>query len=245
MSTTNQTIDSYNNFAEEYTNQITSQNNFWNKYLEAPAMENLLKDKVSGKAVLDLGCGSGVSTIKLKNWNANVVGVDISEKMVDIAKREYPEINFNVASVEDLPFPENRFDIVASSLVFHYIQDLTKVFKEVNRVLKTSGSLIFSMHHPFHGSRERVVINDEKRYVMAPYFHNNKYQWSMFGGEMVLEVYHHTFSNIANSLIESGFSIEKVVETVPVEEGKLINAKDYELTSNYPSFIVFSAKKTS
>ena len=65
MTTTKNTVDSYNEHAEAYTKHISSDDNFWNKYLEVPAMAKLLEGSVKDRKVLDLGCGSGVSTKKL------------------------------------------------------------------------------------------------------------------------------------------------------------------------------------
>jgi len=67
MSTTKQTIDAYNNFSKQYNQYIEAANNFWNICIEVPAMESLIKGKVKDKQVLDLGCGSGLLTIKLLN----------------------------------------------------------------------------------------------------------------------------------------------------------------------------------
>lgn len=243
MSTTKKTIDSYNKFAQDYTNYLNDSSNFWNAYLEAPALISILKPLVSNKKVLDLGCGSGISSKKLIDINAKVVGIDISEEMIKIAKKSIANANFYVGNIENLPFNNQEFDVVSSSLALHYIEDLYPVFCEVSRVLKKGGSFVFSIHHPFFNCRKKVIIDGETNYVFTSYFTKHKYEWSMLSGEMTLDSYHHTFAEIANNLIKAKFNITQVVETTPIPEGEKISPEDYKKTMEYPSFIIFKAQK--
>ena len=66
----------------------------WNDYLEAPAMEGLLRPLVKGKAVLDLGSGLGSLTEKLLDWGVVPKGIDISEKMVSLSREAFPKVPF-------------------------------------------------------------------------------------------------------------------------------------------------------
>jgi len=242
--TTKNTIDSYNKHAEGYNEYVKRDNNFWNKYLEVPAMKKALEGKVGGKYVLDLGCGSGVSTEHLIDMGAKVVGIDISEKMIEVAKSKLPDIEFFVESMEKLHFKDNTFDVVSSSLALHYMKDFSPVFNEVGRVLKHKGRFIFSTAHPLFDIREKVFIDGKKEYILKPYFHNHKREMSMFDKKMKVETYHQTFSDITNKLIEAGFVILKVVEIQPIPEGKKISPSDYEHTMKIPSFILFESIKT-
>jgi len=102
----------------------------------------------SNKRVLDYGCGSGGSARQIAELGAaEVIGVDISEDSIGIAKKEIKAANlkdrcrFFVMDVEDMTFEENRFDIVYSAGVLHHI-DLNRAYPEVARVLKPSGQMI-------------------------------------------------------------------------------------------------------
>jgi len=243
MSTTQITINAYDKFAKDYTDYVHSESNFWNRYLENPAFEKLLKDKVKGKKVLDLGCGSGISSIKLKKWGGDVVGIDISKNMLKIAEINYPEIEFIHGNIEKLPFKKCSFDVVASSLAIHYVKDLSKVFDEVYKVLKKEGLFVFSTQHPIFNTRKKIIYKGNKEYLLQPYFNNNKVKYSMLNKKMKLEGYQHTFSDIANKLIRSGFSIDEIVETTPVKEGRKVDPKDYIQAQTIPSFILFKATK--
>ena len=75
----------YDSIASIYDKKRTDKT-IYNDYIEMPAVLSLLKD-IRGKKILDLGCGTGVLSKILKNRGAMVSGIDISPKMIEIAKR--------------------------------------------------------------------------------------------------------------------------------------------------------------
>jgi ubiquinone/menaquinone biosynthesis C-methylase UbiE len=100
-----------------------------------------------------VGCGTGVLAIlsKLRTGNkGKVYGIDIAEKMVASARKKAEkyglEIDFRVASIDDLPFPDKHFDVVISSMMFHHLPVAIKEtgLKEVRRVLKDDGRFLLS-----------------------------------------------------------------------------------------------------
>ena len=235
--------DQYDKFAVEYHKKLLDPTtSFWNTYIERPAMASLLKDVVVNKKVLDMGCGSGLFTRMLKDWGANVVGEDLSDGLLQIARTENPDINFTQANANNMPYTKGSFDIVTSSLVVHYFEDLKSVFLEVNRVLKPSGKFVFSMHHPFESALRTIIDKDgNKTFMLDKYHTNKKKQFEMSG--MKIGFYPHTVADIINSLIESGFVINKVVETTPTPESEKINPNRYSQTIHRPTFIIFVASK--
>jgi ubiquinone/menaquinone biosynthesis C-methylase UbiE len=232
---TDHTRKTYDQIAEQYQ---LKRNNFsesgWNEYLEVPAMEEMLKPIASGKKVLDLGSGTGILTAKLQTWGARSQGLELSSRMVEIARKTHPQIEFTVGNAEQLPFEDLSFDIVASSLVMHYMQNLIIPFKEIRRVLKPHGTFIFSIHHPFN----ECLQKDSDHVKALNYFHNDKYLWEMCGAK--LESYHHTFENIINALNAAGFVVEKIKECRPSPEIKN-QFSDFDFTYNFPSFCLFKA----
>jgi ubiquinone/menaquinone biosynthesis C-methylase UbiE len=83
--------------------------------------------------LLDVGCGSGIST---SVWNCDCTGIDPSEKLVDVARSNYPGKRFLVASAEDIPFPDKSFDIVLCVTAIHNFADVRKGIEEMKRVCR-------------------------------------------------------------------------------------------------------------
>src|SRR6476659_2459962 len=99
----------------------------------------------STSRVLDVGCGSGWATRLLADYavNGRVTGIDISDEMVNLARessRSHPHTAFEVASAEQLPFPDNEFTHAFSMESLYYYRNIPKALKEIQRVLKPGGS---------------------------------------------------------------------------------------------------------
>lgn len=138
---------------------------FFNKYAQmlrsreglAGAGEWLTLKKMlpdfAGKTVLDLGCGYGWHCIyAAEQGAAEVVGVDISERMLAVAgaKTKQQNVRYIRTAMEEAEFPAGSFDIVLSSLAVHYIEDLHALFRRVNGFLKEGGAFVFSAEHPVY-----------------------------------------------------------------------------------------------
>jgi len=135
--------------------------NIVSRYLELglwPAEENLILDFVVDEGtILDIGCGAGRTTIPLAEMGLKVVGVDLSQAMVDAAREQAAdagvEVEFSVMDAMALDFPEAHFDAVLFS--YNGIELIPgsagkrSVFEEIHRVLKPRGRFIFCSHSPF------------------------------------------------------------------------------------------------
>lgn len=93
------------------------------------------------QAILDLGCGTGALTNELAARAGEVIGLDASPHMVKAARERYPEIDFITGDALDLPF-ENRFDVVFSNAVFHWLADHDRLLKNIRRALTPGGRLV-------------------------------------------------------------------------------------------------------
>lgn len=229
--------DQYNKFGSSYQEKRKNPaSGFWNSQIEVPAMLDLLRSVGQDRVILDAGCGSGDLVAEVSKFARLCVGIDVSETMISLAKQAHPKHDFKVSSIDRLDFKIDSFDVVCSSLVLHYFNDLAPVFKEVARVLKTGGTFIFSIHHPF--TETFVDSNDaEHPFKVGKYFHQQKYEWGMAG--MVLESYHHTFEAISKAGSDNGFVIDSIVEPRPSIESESINPSAYLETRDYPKFCLF------
>jgi len=105
-----------------------------------------LKHVPTETAILDVGCGTGNLTFRLPELGAftRVVGVDISQGVLDIARRhaqkaQFDNVEFVRASACSLPFENDEFDVVISNIVFHLVPDRPGCLREILRVLRPSG----------------------------------------------------------------------------------------------------------
>ena len=105
-----------------------------------------LPDNLTGKRVLDLGCGTGYFSLQLKERGAEVVCGDISQAMLDKAVQRCGKerMRYVLADAESLPFDDASFDYVYSSLALQWCTDLSFPLREIRRVLKKEGRGCFA-----------------------------------------------------------------------------------------------------
>ena len=96
-----------------------------------------------GERVLDVGCGTGTLAVEIAGRGAAVSGVDADEAMLARARAKAPALDLRVAMAQDLPFPDDRFALVVSSLFFHHLRrdDKLAVFGELARVMRQGARL--------------------------------------------------------------------------------------------------------
>lgn len=230
----------YDKISKIYHN-ITA-NHFYNAYLEVPATSSLLKD-VKNKKVLDLGCGTGRHTEILKKRGAKVWGIDISPKMLDIAKSEIKGVDFKVGSVYQLPYKSNFFDIVVAGLVVGYFRNLDKAFKEIYRVLKINGIFVFSLTNPLLEISQHIKGSPRTYRKFKNYFKEGKTYayWPTF--KVKIPYYHRTFQTLIKAIVKNNFVIEDFVDAKPIKKAKKLDLDSYETYSKIPHFSVFKVKK--
>lgn len=196
------------------------------KGLEAAGEWHALKKMLpgfSGKRVLDLGCGYGWHCIyAVEHGASSVVGVDISERMLREArtKTQSPNVEYLQMPIEDIDFPDASFDIVISSLAFHYIESFESICQKVNRCLTPGGSFVFSVEHPvFTACGTQNWYDDAQgnhlHWPVDRYF-TEGIRETDFLGESVLK-YHKTLTTYLNTLLQNGFEIREIIEPQPDE----------------------------
>ncbi|HMH43642.1 MAG TPA: class I SAM-dependent methyltransferase [Pyrinomonadaceae bacterium] len=101
----------------------------------------------SDARVLDVGCGSGWATRLLADYaiNGRVTGIDISDEMIQLARessRDRQNVDFEVASAEQLPFNTDEFNKAFSMESLYYYRDLPRALSEIHRVMKNGGLFV-------------------------------------------------------------------------------------------------------
>ena len=199
------------------------------------------------KRVLDLGCGYGWHCIyAMENGASSVVGVDISHKMLEVAKGKthFPQIEYECCAIEDVDFPEESFDVILSSLAFHYVADYENLIKKIYRMLKAGGNLVFTVEHPVftaHGTQD-WYYNEKGEILHFPvdnYYYEGK-RTAMFLEEKVTK-YHRTLTTYLNTLLSNGFIINHIVEPQPPENMMDIPGMQDEMRR--PMMLIVSANK--
>lgn len=132
------TVLDYNSIADKYSRVREKE---WKEF-------NFLFDKYLSQndRILDLGCGNGRFYPAFKNKNVDYLGIDVSSKLIEIAKNNYPEGKFEVSSIDSIL--SDSFDKVYSIAVLHHIpsHELRLDFlKEIRRVLKDDGCIVLTV----------------------------------------------------------------------------------------------------
>jgi SAM-dependent methyltransferase len=108
-------------------------------------------DGYRGRTVLEVGCGAGVDLARFARGGADVTGVDLASSAIELARANFAQQGlqgrFEVADGEQLPFPDNTFDLIYAHGVVQYTADPRQLVKECLRVLKPGGRAVFQVYN--------------------------------------------------------------------------------------------------
>ena len=221
-----------------------------NNLVEKPALFSLAPD-LHNKSVLDVGCGYGENCVQfLKLGATKIVGLDISEKMLEIARNENSSssIKYINKSMTDLDEITEKFDVVFSSLAVHYIKDFDKLVKDVYDHLNQGGYFIFSQEHPL--TTALLTQNYWTKNAENERIHYNLTTYALEGERKVTWIvdgvikYHRTISSIINALSSAGFIIEQMLEPIPRDD-IMKQYPSYKKCIHKPDFLLIKARKSN
>ncbi len=229
-------LDAYEALADGYAKWAGTKAH--NAYYERPAMLALLPD-VAGLRVLDAGCGPGMYAEWLLDHGADVVCVDASPKMLEHARTR---VGGRAEIIEaDLGKPlefagDGDFDLVIAPLVIDYLPDWPAAFSEFYRVLKAGGRFVASKEHPASDYTQRLADNYfEKQLISAV--------WRGFDDPVEVTAWHRPLQDLINALAGAGFTIERLVEPLPIPKFQEADPDDYEKLLRWPGFLCVRAVK--
>jgi len=206
---------------------------------------NFFKD-VSGKTLLEIGCGSGHSIKYLYDRQAKCIeGLDLSKKQLENAS-DYLESHgysaklYNASMEADSQIPHNHFDMVYSIYAIGWATDLDLVFSKVYDYLKVGGDFIFSWKHPLHASTK---IENDQLVFKKSYFDEGMKSQEVDETEIILSS--RKISTYINALSKAGFRIDKMIEET--DEQTMVESNPSKDRSKkaqlIPLSFIFKAKK--
>jgi len=217
------------------------------KASEWPALRALLPD-LRGKHVLDLGCGYGWHCRFIASQNAaSVIGVDISEKMLQRARESTfdPRIKYHQTAIEDIDFPDGKFDAVFSSLALHYVKNFDAVCEKVYRCLAAKGVFVMSVEHPIFTSLAAQQwcesADGNQLHWPVDHYQDEGIRHTSWLADDVIK-YHRTLATYINTLLDCGFQISKLLEPQPSPE-MIRQNPEMKDESRRPIFLLIAANK--
>lgn len=213
---------------------------------EWPAIRALLPD-LTGKAVLDLGCGFGwFCRWAREQGAADVLGMDLSEKMLERARTMTadPAIAYARADMEELTLPAGSRDLVYSSLAFHYIAGLDRLFGEIFRAIRPGGAFVFSVEHPLYTAPSApgwtTDANGRKTWPVDGYLNEGPRRTDWIAKGVIKQ--HRTIGTYINLLLGLGFLLAHVEEWGPTAE-QIAARPAWAHERDRPPFLLVSARR--
>jgi SAM-dependent methyltransferase len=186
---------SYDALADEYARRVGDELD--HKPLDRELLEQLAADAKRLGPVCDLGCGPGHVAAYLRDCGADVCGIDLSPRLVAVARRRYPAIPFSVGDARDLDVDAETFGAVVAfySLIHLERTDFVAALREVRRVLRPRGVLLAA----FHRGSDRVHLDD----------------W--WGTSVDLDFQFYEPDQVCAAIADAGFRLERLIERPPYE----------------------------
>lgn len=228
-----------------YMNHRRNRRETPNDTLEKPVILELAGN-ISDKNILDLGCGDATFGLELLTSGCqSYFGIDGSQNMIEMAHKTLKNSAGRVehTSLEGWDFPIQKFDLIFSRLVLHYIEDVNALFKKINSSLTQNGQFIFSVEHPVITSSEKRWEGKGKRqdWLVDNYFNSGRRENNWLGGKVVK--YHRTIEQYFSALQGAGFQVESLQEAEPMRE-RFLSEETFKRRQRIPLFLIMSARKS-
>lgn len=246
MNLLNRKTTNWDRVANEYDERVGDSGDFNHKTYINPVTLEILGN-LRNKRILDLACGQGYFSKILADKGAHVIGVDLSEKLIEKAKEKFNHrnIQFLVRDAADMHgIKSNQFDAVVCNMSFHDIENVSETIDEIARVIQISGKLIFSIPHPWTETAE-AIQEDKKFYLrLDKYKTEQEIPNKLYGNKGIIS-YHRPLEFYVEKLTEHSFEITEFKEISEEHaKGEKIKDKAYlEFKKEFPSFLIIGATK--
>ena len=217
----------YNGFHDTYTE------NFSQDEASNTLFHNQIDFDLSGKKLLDVGCGDGVDLAILGKRGAQVFGIDPSEEFIKKAQANNPTGIFKIGVGEDIPCEDGMFDIVVSKWAMQTSTDVPAVLQEMARVTKKGGMLVFLSKHPIIQFLQKIRDNGHG----VNYYEQKIVTSNIYSGRIALKEPTHTIGEYFNADFFKNF------EMIDYKEGTDFPASEQIDGDTYPTFFIVKAKR--
>lgn len=213
------TLQQWNSSSDWYDKNMGESGDKLNNDLIFPVIEKLLGD-ISGKTILDSGCGSGYFSSYLAKKANKVIGTDFAEEFVKLCDKKYNNISnlsFRQHDVmEEVPFENELFDIIVSKMVLQYVPGLDTFATETKRILKKRGRLFIAVDHPFNTQfyfAQATAGKPNPKYSgLKDYFDSTEQKKLSLWGKVELTWYPKKISDYILPFIKAGLTLQDIIE---------------------------------
>ena len=249
--------------ADVWTNQVRNRWDIFREHWNNPAFLEFAGD-LSGKTVLDAGCGEGHNTRIFARRGARITGVDLSAKMIEFARaeelREPLGIQYERASFTNMTtFKDGSLDAVISTMALMDGPDFPGAMREIARVLRPGGTLAYSILHPCFATKGMGWISDASgraiKFTVAEYFSDQAWmeRWKFACAPnasqteaFVVPRFDRTLADYINPTVAAGLQLEEIREPRAPESACALNPRAFEKYRDHiPLFLYVRASKPS
>jgi ubiquinone/menaquinone biosynthesis C-methylase UbiE len=204
----------YDQMADKFSH---TRKNFWG---DLAFMADYIED---GDRILDFGCGNGRLLEILKDKKIEYSGVDISQKLISLAKEKYPDYSESfakIAGLASLAFPDNYFNRIISVAVFHHFPQkyAREMAKELFRITKPGGTVVVTVWNLWQKKRRKNIFNFFA--ILGKIFQSGAYRGYGLGDILVpfqnnqggvFKRYHRVYTkkSLTKVFFSAGFEVEK------------------------------------
>ena len=205
---------------------------------------------VSGKNVIDIGCGEGRFCRMLSERGATVTGVDLTEALIERARvLGSDKETYLLGDAENLEgVDDDAFDLAVSYIVLVDLLDYHRSIREAYRVLRPGGRFVVCNVHPMRTASINNAgwIRDNSRKLFYPldnYTEEGPREFIMLASTSIVNM-HRTLSSYVSAFLDAGFVLEALHEPIPTEE-QLAEYPEFDDEPRVPNFVIYVLKKPS